>query len=371
MGVTGKDQVGENQARINLTISSNHTLQEQIETFWKTESFGCTHDSRLATSIEHRRALVILNSTTKFVDGHYEVGMLWRDPASQLPDNRSVAWRRFNSLNKRLCHDKAYQALYSETLNGYIEKRYAKALLQHEVEHMSPKTWYIPHHGVVSPNKPGKLRVVFDAAAVCDGTSLNDNLMSGPDLLLLVSLFGVLQRFRLGAITLMADIESMFHQVCVAKEDTDALRFLWKIESGQPGSPSVYKMMVHIFGAADSPCCANYALRRTALDNRDTCSSLATQSVLQNFYVDDLLTSVETPNVAISLYKELSELLAKGGFHLHKWTSNSTLVMQSIPQSERTIQDVSLAINQLTIQRALGLHWTKQSLKTVSSLILL
>ena len=177
----------------------------------------------------------------------------------------------------------------------------------------------------------------------------------GPDLL--GSLFGVLQRFRLGAIALMADIESMFHQVRVSKEDTDALRFLWKTDTGQPGSPSVYKMMLHIFGAADSPCCANYALRRTALDNKDTCSSLATQSVLQNFYVDDLLTSVGTPNVAISLYKELTELLAKGGFHLHKWTSNSTLVMQSIPQSERTIQDVSLAINQLTIQRALGHHW--------------
>ena len=30
-----------------------------------------------------------------------------------------------------------------------------------------------------------------------------------------------------------------------------------------------YHMNVHIFGAVSSPCCANYALKRVAIDNRN------------------------------------------------------------------------------------------------------
>ena len=44
------------------------------------------------------------------------------------------------------------------------------------------KTWYIPHHGVYHPNKPQKIRVVFDCSAKYKGISLNDTLLPGPDI---------------------------------------------------------------------------------------------------------------------------------------------------------------------------------------------
>jgi hypothetical protein len=74
-------------------------------------------------------------------------------------------------------------------------KGFARKLTKLEADMATPLTWYIPHHGVINPNKPGKVRVVFDAAATCNGTSLNESLLTGPDLL--NSLFGVLQRFRM------------------------------------------------------------------------------------------------------------------------------------------------------------------------------
>ena len=76
-------------------------------------------------------------------------------------------------------------------------------------------TWYLPHHGVYHPCKPGKIRVVFDCSAEFHGTSLNKELLPGPDLT--SQLVGVLTRFRTEEETFMADIEPMFHQVHIPK----------------------------------------------------------------------------------------------------------------------------------------------------------
>ena len=78
---------------------------------------------------------------------------------------------------------------------------------------------------MLNPNKPDKVRVVFDCPAVFHGTSLNDQLLLGPDLT--NSLVGVLLRIRENPVAVMADIEAMFHQVRVTPNDYDALRFLW------------------------------------------------------------------------------------------------------------------------------------------------
>ena len=73
------------------------------------------------------------------------------------------------------------------------------------------RTWYIPHHGMYHPNKPTKIRVVFDCSAEFMEVSLNKNLMSGPDMT--NQTVGVLTRFCEEPVVIMGDIESKFHQV--------------------------------------------------------------------------------------------------------------------------------------------------------------
>ena len=95
-------------------------------------------------------------------------------------------------------------------------------------------------------------------------------------------------RFRQENVGLAADIESMFHQVKVTPEDQDSLRFLWwQNDTEEP--PEEYVMNVHIFGATDSPCAANSALKKTAEDNEGGFDLETTKTVKNNFYVDDLL----------------------------------------------------------------------------------
>lgn len=81
----------------------------------------------------------------------------------------------------------------------------------------------MPHHGVFHPQKKDKIRVVFDAAALHDGVSLNSQLRQGPDLT--NSLLGLLLRFRQDPVALVPDIEEMLNQVKVPPENADALRF--------------------------------------------------------------------------------------------------------------------------------------------------
>jgi hypothetical protein len=149
-------------------------------------------------------------------------------------------------------------------MNDYIIKGYTKQLTKTEEIMKGDKIWYLPHHPVINPHKPGKVRAVFDAASKYGNTSLNDQLLVGPDLI--NSLVGILIRYRQDPVALIADIEAMFHQVKVRPEDCDALRFLWW--NGDIEGPAVeFKMLVHIFGAKSSPCCADKALLKTADDN--------------------------------------------------------------------------------------------------------
>lgn len=92
------------------------------------------------------------------------------------------------------------------------------------------------------------------------GFTINKQLIQGPDLT--GSLIGVLTRFRLEPVAVMADVEAMFHQVSVPPEDADLLRFLWWPDGDTSKDLVEYRMAVHLFGATSSPSCASYALRR-------------------------------------------------------------------------------------------------------------
>ena len=83
----------------------------------------------------------------------------------------------------------------------------------------------------------------------------------------------------------------------------------------------MYQYTPHIFGAKDSPTRANYALQRTVRDNISQYPE-ATKAILENFYMDDYLDSVEPPERAFNRSKEFVHLLHLGGFKLTKYVSN-------------------------------------------------
>ena len=129
-------------------------------------------------------------------------------------------------------------------------------------------------------------------------------------------------------------------------------------------------MLVHIFGATSSPCCASKALRQIADDNESKFDQEVIRTLRRNFYVDDNLKSASTIPKAIWLAEQLTKLLAEGGFHLTKFISNNRDVLASIHPEERANPTLNLDLDDLPIERVLGLHWDAESdtfqFKTIS-----
>ena len=330
-------------------------LESQVERFWKLDTTDLSDDRTM--SLDDKKAVKTWNDSIILVDGHYQLDIPFKSIPPNLPENKIVAERRLQSLAKRLTKDPGLHSRYCAEMQHLLSRGFSERVPEQELESSPGQTWYLPHHCVLNPNKPEKLRIVFDCAARCCDTSLNDRVLQGPDMM--NKLVGILTRFREHKVGLMGDIEQMFHQVGVSKKHRDVLRFLWWPEGDVTRPPEVFRMTVHLFGGVWSPSCAAFALRRTADDNEATFSSDAVMAVKENFYVDDLLKSFKSEDDAALMVKQLTHLLAKGGFHLTKWICSSRKVMYSIPMAERakTVTGLDLDHERLPVERALGVCW--------------
>ena len=221
--------------------------------------------------------------------------------------------------------------------------------------------WYIPHHGVYHPQKPGKIRVVLDCSAVYNGESLNSHLLQGPDLT--NKLLGVICRFRKESIAIMCDVEQIFYQFKVNKEHRDYLRFLWWDSNNYSVEPVEFHMTVHLFGATSSPWCANFGLKRIASDNEAEYGQEVANFVGHDFYVDDGLKSLATVDSALKLIDKSKAMCSKGGVRLHKFVSNNREVIKLLDPKDRAkdLKDIDIASDRLPIERALGVSWCNQS----------
>lgn len=307
-------------------------------------------------SVEDKKFLSQVGGSISHENGHYSIGLPFRDNSVNLPNNMIQGQQRLESLKRKMLKNPQFRNDYISFMNKLFEKGFAEAVPEMQLKRDDGRVWYLPHHGVYHEKKPGKIRVVFDCSAVFRGVSLNSQLLQGPDLT--NSLLGVLLRFRQERIAVQGDIEAMFHQVIVPEKDRDCMRFLWWKDGNLDAEPNHYRMKVHIFGATSSPTCCNYALQKTVEEYGEEYDQSVQNVITRNMYVDDCLASVDTKEKAMSLIKNLIDLCKRGGFRLTKWISNCAEVLQSVPEDDRAGDIKKLSLNGETlIERALGVYW--------------
>ena len=172
-------------------------------------------------STDDKEALQILQDTCRHNGERYKKELPWKRD-TLLPSNYFAALSQLRILEKRFVEHPQKNVKFDETLQKDLEKSFVKKV---KMQHPPPQRyWYLPTHPVENPNKPGIIRRVANVASMFKGVSLNIALLTG--LVLLASLLEINIRSRKHPVGVLADIEGMFMQVAIRKEDQSALRFL-------------------------------------------------------------------------------------------------------------------------------------------------
>ena len=175
------------------------------EDFWNIEAIGILDDPKTRHDDVVKQ---YFTETLIFEDNRYQVTWPWREETPDLPVNRDLAVGRFKSVVSRMRDKAEVRETYNSVIKDQLEKgvieKVAKAVTKNIVH-------YLPHQAVINPTT--KLRIVYDASAKSrkGNKSLNECLYRGP--VMLNDLCGLLMRFRLRTVAIVADIEKAFLQI--------------------------------------------------------------------------------------------------------------------------------------------------------------
>ncbi|XP_047991806.1 uncharacterized protein LOC125230632 [Leguminivora glycinivorella] len=324
-------------------------LNKQLQRYFETDSLGIKLIDKVHPQDE--RAQKLFNDTVKHVSTpegpRYEVGQLWREDDPKLPPSYSMALTRLRGIERKMDRDPNFAAKYTAQVDNLLRKGYAERVSEPGPD---PRSYYLPHFAVHNPNKPKKIRLVFDAAALNQGQSLNNFILEGPDML--QSLLGIMLRFREGAFAVTAEVEEMFLRIQIREEDRNSQMFLWRAER-RDGVPDVYQMKSMVFGIASSPFLAHSVRNYNAYAHENRYPR-ALEDIVRNHYMDDYVSSYENEAEAIASAEEVTACHEQAGFHLRGWSSNSSLLLERIPEELRT--DTPTLIGDKD-QKVLGLTW--------------
>ena len=320
-----------------------------LQKFWEIDSGGV--ESLPIQTVEDKMVVEKVEKSIKFIDGHYQVAIPWKENKLSLPNNYKLAFQRLQNLEKRLTRNPEVAAAYSEVIEKYLDKGYVRKI---EMSEEQPTVkWYLPHFGVIRTDRvTTKTRVVFDASAKHNGVSLNDMIHQGPKLQR--ELIDVLLRFRRYPVAIVCDIAEMYLRIEICPEDRSYHRFLWR-NLDVSKKPCEYEFSRLVFGINASPFLAQFVSQQHAT-MFEQIYPRASETILKSTYMDDSMDSVMSETEGINLYKQLSELWHKAGMHAHKWLSNSWTVLQTIPSEDRACQ-LELSEDNSLATKTLGIIW--------------
>ncbi|XP_039311341.1 uncharacterized protein LOC105201279 [Solenopsis invicta] len=252
-----------------------------------------------------------LRSHSRDASRRYVVRLATRSALPDLRDTRLTALRVLQANEHRFRREVALRDAYSQFMTEYLE-----------LGHMTPasplpadcsRVCYLPHHGVwKGDGEEARIRVVFNGSSrTSSGTSLNGELLAGPNLL--PTLCDVITRWRKHQFVLAADIEKMYRQIWVHPEDRDLQRIYWKIGS----RVQEFHLNTVTYGLASAPYLA-----------LETCE----------------------------LREQLTQLCLAGGFRLRKWVANHEDLLRDIPAEHRSSLPSTVALTSEE-HDVLGIRW--------------
>lgn len=287
-----------------------------MERFWKLEEVS--NESSLSLEKQLAEEIFAKNHTRRS-DGRYEVHLPFK-PSTKIEfgDSFGTAINRFYSLEWRFKFNNDLKSQYSAFINEYLSLGHMQEIPTNEVCE-SKNIYYLPHHAIFKEDSSTtKIRIVFDASAKSHSSiSLNEALLVGPTIQR--DIFSICLCYRRHLYVISGDIEKMYRQIWITRKHTDFQRIVWRQNPEDPLKH--YRLLTVTYGTSAAPFLAVRTLKQLALDSTKT-HPLAAATLLNDFYVDDVITGADTIKDLMTLQSELVDLLKSAGFNLRKWTTN-------------------------------------------------
>lgn len=336
---------------VNSHIANEIELHKLVEKYFTLENIGVKVPKQLTESNQDARARQIMEQTIQqHPDGKYEIGLLWKCNTVSLPDSYKMALNRLKCFENRLRRHPELRSSVNAQINEYHENGYLEELSIEQQRSIRHRKWYLPIFVVTNPNKPGKERLVWDAAAKVQGESLNDHLLTGPDLA--ANLVGILFKFREKRYAIGGDIKQMFHQIRIRERDQDVQRCLWREDERGPIRTS--KMTVATFGAACSPSIAQFVKNYNA-KKFETIHPRAVDAIIHRHYVDDYVDSYDSWEEGKEIAEQVFYIHDQGGFYIRNFVANDIRMLSELPKDEEKTERLIETSPQST--KILGMWW--------------
>lgn len=333
-GGGGKQTLG--NLVINRCLRTTH-----LPDLWELDLMGIQEPSILdeKKALEKETVVHFNNHTKRLSDGRYEIELPWLCEREKLPNNRSLALKRFERVAGKLnaerfsAYDKVFREWKDLDIIEVVE-------VEEEIGH------FLPHRPVLTLHKETtKVRPVFDASAhVVGAVSLNDCLSTGPNLL--ENILPLIIRFRLNRFGLVADIEKAFLQISVAEEDRKYLRFFWYDEDK---NLKVFQHRRVVFGICSSPFILNAVIVKH-LDEIEVDQEVSEETIVRlkrAFYVDDCILSLSEVEECMQFIQEAKSVMSNACFNLRGWISNVSEDFQ--PDVNKTVLGLLWQVQQDTL----------------------
>ncbi|XP_029162198.1 uncharacterized protein LOC114933791 [Nylanderia fulva] len=303
-------------------------LDFDLRRFWETEEVPQTqHHSPDERKCEEH----FLATHSRTPQGRYIVRLPFKTgPPLSLGESRFIAESSLYRLERRFKRNPSIASEYHDFLTEYENLGHMIKIPPTEIV-QPDQSYYIPHHAVLRDSSATtRLRVVFNASCrTTNGTSLNDNMFIGPKLQ--KDLAAVIMQWRQYRYVFTADIAKMYRQILVDFRDTDYQRILWRSSPSEPVRD--YRLLTVTYGTAAAPYLALRVLDQLAEDDGAQ-FPLAVPVLRHQTYVDDCAFGADDHILARQTRDQLIALLAKGGFRLRKWASNSPDLLSDLDPAD-------------------------------------
>ena len=319
-------------------IEENQELERLIRQHWEMEAVGLA-EVKPRTAANSEPTPEQWTPAQKAVDDRMKVVYLPEEKKFQM----TIPWKAGDKPNFR-CNRIQVKRRQEDTLNklpperlekvraifqNYLEKDYVRKLEPHEI--FDEETRYLPFFCVCDETKDTTpVRVVWDCRAIYHGRSLNSEIEDTPNRL--QDLFRVLLRLRRYQYTITSDVSEMFLRVRLDPKDRPYHRFVFD------GDDYIWNSI--LFGNVSSPNGSQKVLSSVCdLFGKDYPE--AEETLRHSLYMDDASDSRPTEEKALATAQQLIGLLDKCTMPIHKFYSNSKLVIQNL--------DPKLLAKQITI----------------------